>query len=753
MSFGGGGGDEILRKQIELMVQSNPQVVQVLENAINGAQASLANFSQTSAQSNAVNTDTIRVINQMAAQIESLQRVHNLATGAAGTNTAAWVRFAYLTSQGVEDVQYSFAALANNIPGIAQSFAQAMGLSTTSAMAWAAGLSAAATAVNIILVPAIRSIVDTSPGLQGFFRSLNAQLNPLYVQKYGDEISTLTARIKELEGKKVRLAVDTAELDRLKDELREAKKDKEAFDDAMTGRSKAEREAGKAVEEALAAAPAGEPEITARIAAQFAQQGRAESPKLREKRDQLAELKRYRATLDPNALVDRTKIEEADRQITQAIDESLSIQTAISENAKGQAGHMLRMAKEGRAPDVEKLLPFLRGFEKAPDIGIGPVAGDLSKQVETAADRAREQVAIDRDMPALKKVADENKRIADAKERADEATRVGQIQAVVGAFGPKLRDAMQERGAQLIKEGKSDDEIKNALKAMVAERLKVGQVAPQLIDVGAGQIAAQGVAALEGAIGGRVGAGRAEAAGEVLADIEEKRKRAEEAQAARERRRAAPTPEEREHQREVEKQARALEGGRGGLAEQLSPAILARMARGQDVETIVAGLAPQVAGRVGRIPTVPAGMAPDISRQIVQDVLAKQGAPMAGEMAFAPNAQFAAMGLQTGNAAKAMERAQQQGKRADAAQQAVQERGLAQMFAAQGATNQQALTMAHRTVNLMQHGLGMQAAMLTAWNEMNHRLGQLEAQQQRLMQQQMRTRRRANLLNRGGPAG
>jgi hypothetical protein len=423
MSFGGGGGDEILRKQIELMVQSNPQVVQVLQNEINNLTTGLNNFSQTSAQSNTVTTDTIQHINQLAAQIGSLQRVLGLATGAAGTNTAAWVRFAYLTSQGVEDLQYSFAALANNIPLMAQSFAQAMGLNTTTAMAWAAGLSGVATAVNVLLVPAMRHMMDTSPELQGFLHSLNAQLNPLYVQKYGDEISALTARIKELEGKKVRLAVDTAELDRLRDELREAKKDKEAFDDAMTGRTKEEREAGKAVEEAIAEAPAGEPEITARIAAQFAQQGRAESPKLREKREQLAELKAYRATLDPNALVDRTKIEEADRQIAQAIDESLSIQTAISENAKRQAGHMLRMAKEGRAPDVENLLPFLRGLEKAPDIGVGPVAGDLSKQVEAAADRAREQVAIDRDMPALKKVADERKKAREETERIAEGAR------------------------------------------------------------------------------------------------------------------------------------------------------------------------------------------------------------------------------------------------------------------------------------------------------------------------------------------
>jgi hypothetical protein len=748
MSFGGGGGDEILRKQIELMVQSNPQVVQVLENAINGAQASLANFSQTSAQSNAVNTDTIRVINQMAAQIESLQRVHNLATGAAGTNTAAWVRFAYLTSQGVEDVQYSFAALANNIPGIAQSFAQAMGLSTTSAMAWAAGLSAAATAVNIILVPAIRSIVDTSPGLQGFFRSLNAQLNPLYVQKYGDEISTLTARIKELEGKKVRLAVDTAELDRLKDELREAKKDKEAFDDAMTGRSKAEREAGKAVEEALAAAPAGEPEITARIAAQFAQQGRAESPKLREKRDQLAELKRYRATLDPNALVDRTKIEEADRQITQAIDESLSIQTAISENAKGQAGHMLRMAKEGRAPDVEKLLPFLRGFEKAPDIGIGPVAGDLSKQVETAADRAREQVAIDRDMPALKKVADENKRIADAKERADEATRVGQIQAVVGAFGPKLRDAMQERGAQLIKEGKSDDEIKNALKAMVAERLKVGQVAPRLIDVGAGQIAAQGVAALEGAIGGRVGAGREAAAGEILSDIEKKR-------AAAEFRAEQPSPQERARRREIERLAKenlpVAEGGAGRLGE----AVAAKVGMQMPYEQIVRGLAPQVEGRLRRrANTVPPEMIRDVAKQMVLDEIAKI-APQVGAVGAG-----AVIGQQEQKNQAAMNRQMQQMTRA---QQAMMERGLAQQLMQPvgplgaggpgGLAPQRAVAVAHQTLQHMKHQMNFDEALLKSYVDVSNEVMNLNRQVQNLRLQHTRQRRRFNLLNRGGPAG
>jgi hypothetical protein len=590
--------------------------------------------------------------------IDATAEARNRSAGSAdeaGRRAMALTRTIYFAAQGFEDLQYGFNSFVNNIPLITMSAAQAMGKSTEAAMAWGAGLSILGVVINSALIPALKGIVDRSPALTAFFHELNVQLNPFRVETYGDRISKLGEHLKELEGKKIKLSVDISDLERTRKELQEAKKDKEAFDDAMSKRTKEEREAGKAVEEALAEAPAGEPEITARITAQLAQQGRAESPELREKREQLAKLKAYRATLDPNALVDRTKIEEADRQIAQAIDESLTIQTAISENAKGQAGHMLRMAKEGRTPDVERLLPFLRGFEKAPDIGIGPVAGDLSKQVETAADRARFQVEMDRDIPALKKTADERRKAREETERIAEGARQKAV------ADKDKAEAETER----IAEGARQKAVTDAEKAA-----KTRQTA-------------------------------------------------------------------------IEKQARALEGHKGGLAEQLTPAILARMARGQDVETIIAGLAPQVAGRVGRIPTVPAGMAPDISRQIVQDVLAKQGAPMAGEMAFAPNAQLAAMGLQAQGAAKAMEGAQRQGLRAQrVGRAAMQQAEAAALSNETGMAPQVALNVVQATHKLMAQGFSQQRALAMAWQQQAHHLQQLQQQvnhfQNQMMQMQTR---------------
>jgi hypothetical protein len=752
--------DEILRKQIELLVNVGGQpAVDELKRSLDLAQNSLNMFTQSAAAGNVSTADYLRNLNQMTTQVAAFSRAHSMATQRMTVDTAALTRSIYFAAQGVEDLQYGFNAFVNNIPLITTSFAQAMGRSQTAALGWGAALSVVGVTINSILIPAIQRIIDRDPGLKAFFDSMKNSLNPFHVERYVDAITKMSDRIKELEGKKIRLAVDTFELDETKRKLEEAKKAKEAFDDAMTGRSKAEREAGKAVEEALAEAPAGEPAVAGRVRAFFMKQGLEQSPLLKEKQ---AEITKAQAALalweDPTKTFGlppeliRFGMARAEEQIKRLGQEAVDIQTNIEKNAGIQAGEIIGKAKEGRAPDVAKILPFLKGFEKAPDLGIGPVAGDLSQQVAAAADAAREQVAIDRDIPALKKVADENEKVRKAGEALREGAKVKAVQKrdkdiadAATAYGTKLKDQIERAVAEGIVGGKADEAIEQAVGEIAKKSLEEGKVKADLIGDAAKQVVEAGVRRARVDIAARPG-GVEEGARAAIAELDRK--------AALATHRAEQlTPQERERQREVERQARALEGHKGGLAEQLTPAILARMARGQQTEQIIVGLAPQVAGRVGRIPTVPAGMAPDISRQIVQDVLAKQGAPMAGEMAFAPNAQLAAMGLQAGNAAKAMERAQQQGKRADAAQRGMQERDFAQAFAAQGATNQQALTMAHRTVNLMQHGLGMQAAMLTAWNEMNHRLGQLEAQQQRLMQQQMRTRRRANLLNRGGPAG
>jgi hypothetical protein len=674
------------------------------------------------------------------AQVD-LNRVQAQSAGSADASTQAmmhWTRSVYFASQAVDDAQYGFRSIVNNLPLIGMSVSQALGGTSVVGMQVGAAVGIASVAINQF-IPVVQNFVNQRPALQAFGRTFVETLNPFHVDQMKTSLESLNERIKELQGKKVRLAVEDFELDVSIRKAKELQKALEAAEEARTGRSKAERESGRAVEEILAEAPGGEPALFGRLAGQMAARDFAQHPEMRaiEAEEQKArnrvEYAKRQGTYDE-------LVEQRFQQRMETLAEDRrKLRETVAKGAEAAMGDVFRRAKLGDIGAQQQLIGLTGGIGPAAVLG-GPVGmPSLAAQiagVSPAETRAR--LEHEEEIPKLHEDAETRKRIKAEADRAKEATATGQIQDIVTGFEPKLKDAMIERGAQLIKQGKTDKEIEASLKGFAAERLGVAGVEPKLIDVGAIGIADKGMQQLRAAIAGRTGAGRVAAADEILAADAEKRKRAEEAQAARERRRAAPTPEEREHQRAVEKLARenlpVAEGGAGQLRE----AVAAKVGMQMPEEQIYRQLIPQVAQRLRSRPTtIPPQMIAEVARQMVADEVAKI-APQVGAIGAG-----AVIGQQEQKNQAGMGRQQQ----------AVQERGLAQMFAAQGATNQQALTMAHRTVNLMQHGLGMQAAALTAWNEMNHRLGQLEAQQQRLMQQQMRTRRRANLLNRGGPAG
>jgi hypothetical protein len=151
-------------------------------------------------------------------------------------------------SRAVEDAQYGLGGVLNNIPNMIQRFGGPAGL--------AAGVSLTAVAFNMLL-PHLMTWIES----MGLFEKAT-DLGTTAVEK-------LQTRIKELEDKKVKLAVDTLELDAAKAQVEQIRAAIQAVETLKKSRGHYEKESGSAIAEMFAEAPGGGEAVHDRLRAQI----------------------------------------------------------------------------------------------------------------------------------------------------------------------------------------------------------------------------------------------------------------------------------------------------------------------------------------------------------------------------------------------------------------------------------------------------------------------------------------------------
>jgi hypothetical protein len=172
--------------------------------------------------------------------------------------------------------QGGVAGILNNIEGATQ----ALGLGP--------GLAGVLTMVGVAAFIA-------KPHLEALWKALN----PNAIEPFVDELTKLNGRIKDLEEKKVKVAVDILELDAARDRVNEIKAALAAVAKLENTQAKAEKESGAAIGEILAESPEGGAEVKRKLRAQLAPKAEADSTALREARAREEEAKQELTKLRP----------------------------------------------------------------------------------------------------------------------------------------------------------------------------------------------------------------------------------------------------------------------------------------------------------------------------------------------------------------------------------------------------------------------------------------------------------------------
>lgn len=250
-------------------------------------------------------------------------------------------------SRGLEDLQYGFAGVVNNIPGMIQ------------ALGGTAGLTAA---ISLAFV-AVNQLVNHWSDLKALF----GENDPF--KDGATSVEALTKRIDELNKTEVKLAVDRLELDAAEAQVKRIKEGLAAFEAAGKTKSRYEKESGSLVAETLAETPGGEAalrdEVRAQINREFVersgeyQAAQAETDKHRAEAARLeAEIKQHAG--DPEAVLGfeaQLKYERA--QAEKAAEHARGVRARLNESAESATGNILKGAKEGDATAQGQLALYM----------------------------------------------------------------------------------------------------------------------------------------------------------------------------------------------------------------------------------------------------------------------------------------------------------------------------------------------------------------------------------------------------------
>lgn len=485
-----------------------------------------------------------------------------VATTSASDRMIHATRTVYYASQAIQDLEYGFAAIVNNLPLIANEAARAMNLSSSAAMLWASGIAIVGTAADIAW-PHIKHLfeiiatedvaADPTASLARLERRLDAlKKGSWFIHIDAKEVEDLELRVAQLKQKID--AANRAALSQTEAEQAAGQRFKVAAGEFAGGTGT--KTGSKNVDEAIAEAMLAHPE-------QF-----QDVKRVRDIQKLQARVARSEALLDQStgmAAVGAARGLEVNQM---ALDKAI---VALREHAKSIEGG----AQLGKASDIAELT---RIFDTNQDIfrkrGIGDefrdilgqageaqVKADLDKGVEFKTPRQKAHQQAQQDFAADKKAAEAEFDAAAKSEKLRQAMNeqgvAGELEArqkfidqpaqqVAGVLMQKkfgLQDAIDERAARMIAAGKADGDVRAAIRAFVAERVAASGVAAHLQAPAAENIFQAAMDKLEARIGaqGEVGQGaRRAGARDIVGGIEQKRADdAQKAAAAAERARIA----------------------------------------------------------------------------------------------------------------------------------------------------------------------------------------------------------------------
>lgn len=463
------------------------------------------------------------------------------------------------TGRIVQDfAQGGIGGIINNLEG----FAMALGLG--------AGVGGAAQLAGVAVLLLKDRIAD-------LWRAISAG----DVKPFADQITVLSERVKELQDKPIKLAVDTFELDVATRKLAELKRAQAEFDELQGRQTPAQAKSGKAVSEAIT--EAGAPEIAALLKGEFAKQllaggspamAQAESERKGAEAALADALESRKFARDQgSAMQVLAQIADAQKRIAAAEEKARAARLAITREggeAEQKTTALTRTAEKGvGAEQVGAQADLARMLS---GLGKGQVALDI---LANAPDRTKKFMQAEEDFKAQKKEAEYEKQEAakraaeqkardtaadkkkaeaigmagagsrDVEDKAKAAQRMldRQVADVVAAFGPRLQDQLVRGGALMTQRGQGTDAVQARIRSEAEERLQAGGVAANLRGPAAAAITQDVVPRLEARIVQRQAElpqqpegtdAREVAAGQVAAESEQ-------AARAQERRRAQAT--------------------------------------------------------------------------------------------------------------------------------------------------------------------------------------------------------------------
>lgn len=316
-------------------------------------------------------------------------------------------------SRAIEDLQFGFNGVVNNIPGLTAALAKAAGLTVTNI----AGITAAVS----LLAVGINQLIKHKDDILAFFTN-----KP--VLEFGDAVNSAKKVVDELSKKEIKTVFDVQAIEGAKalaEWMERAQKASESFRGLKT---EAEEAAGKAAKEAIAEVPGGAGALQARMVEMVTQQNIAQSARLRMLQE---EVRFQEAKIPglPGGVAGRDFQQVVKPLIDAAKEGIIGIQTEARRQAERTVGEAFRGAVAGEAAGRGRFAALARGAG----------AGALAEQILRTTPEAIEQREI------RKQQADLEKQQQKWSENLDKAKRDAS-DAEMRAINEKIR--IEEREAE-----------------------------------------------------------------------------------------------------------------------------------------------------------------------------------------------------------------------------------------------------------------------------------------------------------------
>ena len=409
-----------------------------------------------------------------------------------------------MVSQAIDDVQYGFKAIVNNIPMLGMSLGKAFGASSEGAMKFGAIAGIAAVAIN--------TIINHWDQLFDRFGYGTETMRTIWQQFWGDAkditvdaLDVIENRIKELQNKPIKTAVDLHETEELKKQAKELQAGRQAFDQMGKGRSPFEKESGEKIGQLFADTDAATMKrlqtdlVTKRAeamnatspAVQKATLTAEEEAKIRQRFDSTAGVHGGYAALNPAAIAANKAAQDAavEAEKKRRADAASLTREVNKQKAADELGVTLSKSLEGNTAEQQKLIEALRGAGyhglAAQVQSLSPEAAADAASMKTQQEADARKAAINEMLTEQGKAGERDMLAERADERSREAARFAQqlqprlSEGLTSRFGitqwqleDQVKEALQKAGVAADDIGKMTTEVAAKLRLGVEDRIR-----------------------------------------------------------------------------------------------------------------------------------------------------------------------------------------------------------------------------------------------------------------------------------------